>query len=216
MTHGSNRAMTVAVFLDRDGVINENRADYVVHRDQVCFVPGALRALALLAAAGLPCHVVTNQAAVGHGLLSEDDLAGIHDYIAAAVRRAGGAVAGFHACPHRREDGCGCRKPQPGLFTRAAAEHGLTLARSYYIGDALTDVRAGQAAGLTTILVRTGRGRAQVLHDEARHLHGYYVARDLHQAARWIVAREGAPWASRLPPPLAALLRHGVPSLERA
>jgi D-glycero-D-manno-heptose 1,7-bisphosphate phosphatase len=189
--------MSSAVFLDRDGVINENRADYILQPDEIEFVPHVWHGLALLAAAGLPCYVLTNQAAVGRGLLSEAGLAAIHERIAAAARQAGAPLAGFYHCPHRPEEHCACRKPRIGLFERAAAEHGLTLGRSYYIGDALSDVQAGQAAGCTTILVRTGRGRCQILEDEARHLRGYYVARHLEQAAAWIIRREQAVQAAR-------------------
>ena len=89
-------------------------------------------------------------------------------------------------CPHRPEDQCGCRKPRPGLFVQAAHDHGLDLGRSYYVGDALTDVAAGQAAGCTTVVVRTGRGLAQILCQQAQPYSGYYVARDLLHAARFI------------------------------
>src|SRR5262249_31656626 len=73
-----------------------------------------------------------------------------------------------------------------------ASEHGIILSRSYYVGDALTDVQAGQAAGCTTILVSTGRGLCQILDEEARRLSGFYVARNLEQAAAWIIRREQA------------------------
>src|SRR5579883_3144754 len=129
--------MSSAVFLDRDGVINENRADYILHPDEVEFVPRVLRGLALLAAAHLPCYVVTNQAAVGRGLLSEAGLAAIHERIAAEAQKAGARLAGFYHCPHRADERCRCRKPRIGLFEQAAAEHGITLERSYYIGGGL-------------------------------------------------------------------------------
>ncbi|HZS90914.1 MAG TPA: HAD family hydrolase [Chloroflexota bacterium] len=192
--------MSSAVFLDRDGVINENRADYILHPDEVEFVPRVLRGLALLAAAHLPCYVVTNQAAVGRGLLSEAGLAAIHERIAAEAQKAGARLAGFYHCPHRADERCRCRKPRIGLFEQAAAEHGITLERSYYIGDALTDIQAGQAAGCTTILVSTGRGRSQILDEEARRLRGFYVARNLEQAAAWIIGREQALQAQRRRP----------------
>ncbi len=182
--------MTVAVFLDRDGVINENRADHVIHPDDVRLVPGALGALALFARVGLPCYVVTNQAIVGRGVLSQPALDSIHHSISEAVRRAGGAIAGFYYCPHTPEQQCACRKPLPGLLQQAADDHDLDLTRCYLIGDALSDVQAAQAAGCTPILVRTGRGLTQMLHEDARHLRGYYVAAHPRQAARWIVQRE--------------------------
>jgi D-glycero-D-manno-heptose 1,7-bisphosphate phosphatase len=184
--------MSIAVFLDRDGVINENRADHILHPEQLEFVPRVFQGLASLAASQLPCYVVTNQAAIGRGLLSEDGLASIHEHIATRVRMAGGKLAGFYHCPHRAEERCSCRKPRIGMFERAASEHGIILSRSYYVGDALTDVQAGQAAGCTTILVSTGRGLCQILDEDARRLSGFYVARNLEQAAAWIIRREQA------------------------
>ena len=156
------------VFVDRDGVINANRADHVLDWGQFEFLPGVLDALAMLAAAGLPVIVVTNQAAVARGLLSVHDLAEMHRRMAARIRAAGGDVLDVLYCPHDAAARCDCRKPKPGLFFQAARLHDIDPAASYYVGDALTDIQAGQAAGCTCILVRTGRGRPQHLRDEAR------------------------------------------------
>jgi D-glycero-D-manno-heptose 1,7-bisphosphate phosphatase len=178
--------MQPAIFLDRDGVINENRADHVTCWAEFVLVPGVLAGLRALYALGLPLFVVTNQASVGRGLLTAEALEALHARMCALLADHGARITAVYACPHRPEDLCGCRKPRPGLFFRAAREHELDLGHSYYIGDALTDVAAGQAAGCTTVLVQTGRGRVQTLHQHAQGYSGYYVVRNLAHAARFI------------------------------
>lgn len=151
-----------AVFLDRDGVIIENRARYVRAWADVAFLPGALAALATLSRAPLAVVIVTNQSAVGRGLLSESEAEAINAGLLAAIRAAGGRVDAVYLCPHTDADGCDCRKPAPGLLRRAAAELDLDLPRSVLIGDALSDLAAGRAAGVGRVaLVRTGRGAEQ-------------------------------------------------------
>lgn len=151
-----------AVFLDRDGVIIENRDRYVRAWADVAFLPGALAALARLRRAPLAVVIVTNQSAVGQGLLSRADADAINAGVLAAIRAAGGRVDAVYLCPHTDADGCDCRKPAPGLLRRAAADLDLDLSRSVLIGDALSDLAAGRAAGVGRVaLVRTGRGAAQ-------------------------------------------------------
>ena len=178
--------MQPAIFLDRDGVINENRADHVTSWDDFVPVRGALAGLRVLAELGLPVFVVTNQAIVGRGQLAAAALDALHARMCALVACHGGRITQVYTCPHRAEEQCACRKPAPGLFHQAAREHDLDLAGSYYAGDALTDVAAGQAAGCTTVLVRSGRGLTQLLRQQAQTYSGYYVASDLLHAARFI------------------------------
>ena len=178
--------MQPAVFLDRDGVINENRADHVTSWSGFVPVAGALAGLRVLAALGLPIVVVTNQAIVGRDTITQAELDHLHTRMRALIARQGIEIAGVYACPHRVEDRCTCRKPQPGLLFQAAREHELDLTNSYFVGDALTDIAAGQAAGCTTVVVRTGRGRAQTCSQHAQPYTGYYVARNLRHAARFI------------------------------
>ena len=151
-----------AIFLDRDGVIIENRDRYVRAWADVAFLPGALAALARLSRAPLAVVIVTNQSAVGRGLLSEAEAESINNRLLEAIRAAGGRVDASYLCPHIDADGCDCRKPAPGLLRRAAADLDLDLPRSVLIGDALSDLAAGRAAGVGRVaLVRTGRGAAQ-------------------------------------------------------
>ncbi|HEX9696745.1 MAG TPA: D-glycero-beta-D-manno-heptose 1,7-bisphosphate 7-phosphatase [Actinomycetota bacterium] len=173
-----------AVFLDRDGVICENREDYVKSRDEFVFIPGAVRAVADLTRAGHPVFVVTNQSAIGRGVIAAGDVDAIHDAMCEAIEAEGGRIEGIFVCPHAPADGCGCRKPAAGLLREAAARHRLDLARSWLVGDAATDCEAAATAGCGSVLVLTGRGRAH-----ERDAKPGFVARDLAEAARWILDR---------------------------
>ncbi|MCC6188282.1 MAG: HAD-IIIA family hydrolase [Anaerolineales bacterium] len=148
-----------AIFLDRDGVIIENRADYVKTQQEIVFIPGALAALALAAREpGYRLVVVTNQSAIGRGVLSPLMAEAINDYVRQQVVAAGGRLDGLYVCPHAPGAGCACRKPEPGMLLQAAEALGLDLPASVMIGDSLSDIQAGRAAGTRTLLVRTGLG----------------------------------------------------------
>jgi D-glycero-D-manno-heptose 1,7-bisphosphate phosphatase len=161
--------MTPAVFLDRDGVIIENRAEYVRRWADVAFLPGALAALARLAHSSFPIIIVTNQSAVGRGLLPLAEAEAINGRIVATVSAAGGRIDAVYMCPHTPADDCPCRKPRPGMLLQAARERGLELGRSLLIGDSISDLLAARAAGLTRFgLVRTGLGATQAEQPQAR------------------------------------------------
>lgn len=148
-----------AVFLDRDGVINENvDGDYVRAWEGFRFLPGSLEAIARLTAAGWPVVVVTNQQGIGKGLMEASVLDAIHARMLEAVSAAGGQISAVRYCPHLEALACACRKPKPGLLTQAASDLGLDLSASVLIGDALSDIDAALAAGCHAVLVRTGRG----------------------------------------------------------
>lgn len=148
-----------AIFLDRDGVINENRADHVTSWEDFRFIPGALDSIRELSETGLPIFVVTNQAAVNRGLMTEETLHEIHDRMKAAITEAGGRITEVYYCPHDNHEACTCRKPGSGMLLKAAAEHDIDLTQSFMVGDAWTDVAAGIGAGAKSILLMTGRGR---------------------------------------------------------
>ena len=145
-----------AILLDRDGVINRERSDYVKSWEEFEFLPGALLALKRLAAYPWPIIVITNQSAVGRELISEADLVAIHARMIEAVYQAGGRIDAIFACPHRPEDHCDCRKPRPGLLLQAAQSFQAELRRCIFIGNALTDYQAAAAVNCPTILVNSG------------------------------------------------------------
>lgn len=146
-----------AVFLDRDGVINADRDDYVKNTAELAiypFAPGAIRALN---DDGWLVVVVSNQQGTAKGIISEADLSGIEREIVRQVESAGAKIAGFYYCRHLATDNCDCRKPQPGLLLQAAREHGINLKQSVMVGDSERDIIAGKAAGCKTVLVLTGK-----------------------------------------------------------
>jgi D-glycero-D-manno-heptose 1,7-bisphosphate phosphatase len=154
--------MQPALFLDRDGVIIENRPDYVRGWQDVEIYPQALAALAALQASPYRIVIVTNQSAVGRGLVPLKTAEAINRKLVQAIQAAGGRVDAVFMCPHAPGDHCLCRKPKPGLLLQAAGRLSLDLSASVLVGDALTDVMAGRAAGVArSLLVLTGRGAEQ-------------------------------------------------------
>ena len=151
-----------AIFLDRDGVINRERADYVKAWDEFEFLPAVLPALRTLARLDVPILVISNQSAIGRGLVSQATVEAIHQRARRLIEQAGGRVDGFFVCPHRPDEGCDCRKPKPGLLLQAAAAFAVDLAEAVFIGDARSDYQAALAAGCRPLLVRSGRQGAQL------------------------------------------------------
>ena len=149
---------TPAIFLDRDGVLNENYPTHVKSWSEFRFLPHTLNALRVLARVNVPIIVITNQAIINRGSISANQVDEIHRRMVARIRAARGRVDRVYLCPHRQDERCNCRKPAPGMLLRAAEELDIDLTRSVLVGDAITDVIAGQRAGCGTILVQTGRG----------------------------------------------------------
>jgi len=146
------------VLLDRDGVINADSPDHIRSVADWRPLPGSLAAIARLHEAGLPVVVCTNQSGLARGLFSPASLAEIHQHMEAAVRAAGGALAGIFVCPHGPDAGCDCRKPRPGLLLRALEALHSPAGRAVFIGDSGRDLAAAEAAGVEPVLVRSGNG----------------------------------------------------------
>lgn len=185
----SSRAERGAVFVDRDGVICENRPDHVRTWSEFQFVPGSVEALAALRRAGIPMFVVTNQSVIGRGMVNRRTLDQIHERMLDVFHGSGVVIESVLVCPHHPDDQCGCRKPEPGLLLGAAARYKVDLSRSFMIGDALTDIEAGARASCTTILVKTGRGADAAAAIEGSRYKPDFVADDLVDAAIWILAQ---------------------------
>ena len=148
------------VILDRDGVLNRERADgWVTSIDEWEWEPGALDAVARLARSGVRISVVTNQSCIGRGVATRTAVDGLHRAITDELRERFDIEVDVYVCPHVDEDDCACRKPQPGLILAAMRRHGSDPDRTIMIGDDVRDVTAGTRAGVGTILVRTGKGR---------------------------------------------------------
>lgn len=186
-----DRLLKKAVFLDRDGTINEER-EYLWQVEEFRFIDGAIEGIRLLNAAGFMVVVVTNQSGIGRGYYTEDDLERLHRYMDAELEKSGVKIAACYYCPHHPLHGvgqyateCACRKPLPGMLLQAARELDIDLAASWMVGDKKADVDAGVAAGCRPVLVRTGYGEAETgLLSE-----GVPVVKDLLEAARLIISR---------------------------
>ena len=175
--------MNPAIFLDRDGVLIENRSDYVRDWSQVKIIPEAIHALSLATARHYKIVIVTNQSAVGRGFILQAHAEEINRRLVNLIHLHGGQVEGVYMCPHKPDNDCFCRKPRPGLLLQAARELALDLQRSWMIGDAWSDLQAGQRAGVRhTVLVRTGRGHEQLLQPCPEELVGHLIFDNLPMA----------------------------------
>ena len=178
-----NEFMQPAVFLDRDGVLIENREDYVRDWSQVVFLPKAITALQKFGSAGYKLVLVTNQSAVGRGLMSLETANEINNKLVKVVEDRGGRLDAVYMCPHAPSDNCDCRKPRQGLFLHASRDLSLDLKSSWMIGDAWSDLLAGQEAGLRgMVMVKTGRGANQLQLPKPEKLNEFIVVGDLSEA----------------------------------
>lgn len=183
-------SMLPAIFLDRDGVIIENRPNYVRSWNEVVIYPQALEALVKLNSSPYKIVIITNQSAVGRGIIPLEVAWDINRRLVEVIEKAGGRVDGIFMCPHAPDEGCDCRKPKPGLFFQAARDLSIDLQRSIMIGDALSDLLAGQAAGIPrTALVLTGRGTEQTELPPHPGLEPYQVFESLAEALEDIASR---------------------------
>jgi D-glycero-D-manno-heptose 1,7-bisphosphate phosphatase len=171
-----------AIFLDRDGVINVEPIDYVKSWGEFTFLPGSLQALKALTRLSWPVIVVTNQAGIGRGLMTEQTLLEIHANMLEQIHQAGGRIDAIYYCPHHPDDHCSCRKPLPGMFLRAAQDLRIDLSCSYMIGDTEKDLYAAHAAGCYPVFVESG-----LVYRHPGHLpFGYHACKDLAAAAAWL------------------------------
>jgi len=182
--------MHAAVFLDRDGTVNEE-VNYLDDVENLRLIQGAGQAVHLLNQAALPAILVTNQSAIGRGYFSTARLDELHRELDRQLAAHDAHLDAVYYCPHHPDEACTCRKPQPGLLEQAAEEHGLDLSRCFLVGDKASDLEAGRRAGCRTVLVLTGYGAEQRAAIEASTPPDC-VARDLLEAVQWILTREEA------------------------
>jgi len=190
--------MNKAVFLDRDGTVNEE-VGYMTDLGMLRLIPGAADAIRRLNEAGFKVVLVTNQSGVARGYFPESLVQEAHGLLGKMLAEHGARLDAVYYCPHHPTAGdteytmaCDCRKPGIGLIARAARELDIDLGRSYMIGDKWTDVEMGQRAGMKSVLVKTGfkeddPGNIRPAHVKAPD----FIAHDLAEAAEWIL-RSGA------------------------
>ena len=186
---------SIAVFLDRDGTINEE-VGYVNHVDRLKLIDGAAEAVALLRQNGLKTIVVTNQAGVARGYYPAEHLPKLHERLRELLSAEGAELDAIYYCPHHPDVGeppfrqdCDCRKPKLGMIRRAEKELGVDAQRSYMVGDKISDVEFGRKAGCRSILLLTGYGKGELeYHRHQLSSEPDYIADDLLDAAKWIVS----------------------------
>lgn len=162
------------VLVDRDGTINRE-VNHLADPDRLELLPGAAEGLIRMEEAGLPLVVVTNQAQIGRGLLSEERLQEIHARLDEMLTAEGVHIRRWYWCPHPPEDHCDCRKPRPRMLHRAIKDQGGTLERLWMIGDKLSDLQAGRAVSAGCILVATGYGAEHRKLPESRDCVDHFV-----------------------------------------
>ena len=194
----TSTALRPAVFLDRDGTINEQMG-YVNHISRFQMLPGVTEAIRRLNEAQIPVVVVTNQSGLARGYFPAELLAAVHEKLAALLAEEGAHVDGIYVCPHHPEAkkdeyrvNCNCRKPKPGLLLQAAAEMGLDLARSFVVGDRWSDLKTAKACGALPVLVLTGYGRGDAQYiGPTQEVQPVFVGVDLAEAVQWILRKNG-------------------------
>jgi D,D-heptose 1,7-bisphosphate phosphatase len=188
---------TAAIFLDRDGVINEE-VGYLDNLEKLKIIPCAFDAIRLINASGMKAVVISNQSGVARGFLTEEFVRQTNDRVQAMLRERQAVLDSFYYCPHHPTEGaapyrrmCDCRKPAPGMFLRAAKDLNIDLELSYMVGDRFLDMEAAQTAGVKGVLVRTGYGR-DLLQDDGpdrstEENKPDFIATDILEAVQWIL-----------------------------
>ncbi|MBR6026000.1 MAG: D-glycero-beta-D-manno-heptose 1,7-bisphosphate 7-phosphatase [Neisseriaceae bacterium] len=160
------------IILDRDGVINKDRNDYVKSAEEWVLIPQSADAIAFLNQSGYTVAVATNQSGIGRGLFTMHDLNQIHAKMYRTVQQAGGNITGVWFCPHTPEDECECRKPKTGMIRDIITRFGALPEETYLVGDSLRDLQAIEEVGGMPVLVLTGKGQKTLeQHEEQLPLH---------------------------------------------
>ncbi len=185
--------MRPAVFIDRDGTLIEERG-YLDRLDLLYVFPWTADAIRLLNRAGFAVVVITNQSAIGRGIIDEAFLREVHDELDRRLAAGGARIDAYYFCPHhpaaeieRYRQVCRCRKPGPGMIEQACGDLELDPARSVMVGDRWLDVLAGKAAGTRTVLVRTGHGGHEADHPPGGAAAADAILNNLMEATGWIL-----------------------------
>jgi len=182
----NNNKNQKVIFLDRDGVINENAksGNYIKNLEELKLISLVKEAVHSLKDAGYILFIISNQAGINRRLISKENFKDINQYIS---RELAIPLENMYYCPHKKEENCECRKPKSGLLTRASIEHKISLPESYYIGDSLDDIIAAKAVGCKMIFVLTGRGNEQVKDIQSCKYKPNLIAKNLYEASNFIL-----------------------------
>jgi len=147
-----------AIFLDRDGVVNENRDDYVKNKNEFIFLPQVFTAINKFNQMGFLTIIITNQSAINRGIITKTQLDDIHTFMLNELEKNSCKITKIYFCPHRPDEDCSCRKPQTGLLTRAIEDFDIDISNSWLIGDKESDILAAKKIGLKSIFVNEENG----------------------------------------------------------
>ncbi len=176
------------IFLDRDGVINEDSDAYIKSPEEFFFIPQSPEAVALLNQNGFEVIIITNQSMIGREMVGLDALEAIFEKMTKGIAAAGGRIKDVFYCPHAPDQGCSCRKPLPGLIHQAQKKYAIDLGTTVMIGDSARDIECGINGGCgATCLVATGRGPSARKALKQKGITPDHFADNLYQAARWII-----------------------------
>jgi D-glycero-D-manno-heptose 1,7-bisphosphate phosphatase len=183
-----NRVGPRIIFLDRDGVINRDSSEYIKSWAEFQFLPRSIEALRVLKQHRFKVFVVTNQSAVGRGLITRGELLQMHAKMMTEIEAGGGLIQDIFFCPHLPQDRCGCRKPEPGLILAAHRKYSLALSQAYLVGDSAEDIECASRANCgNAILVKTGNSSQAERSLAAINLAPAHIAPDLFAAVTWII-----------------------------
>ncbi len=174
------------ILLDRDGVLNEDRSDFVKSPDELVMLPGAAEAVARLKKAGHEIAIVTNQSCIGRGIITSDILDSIHRKLLSIIREKGGDIDAIYIAPDAPWEASENRKPGAGMLLQAMERFRKSPKQAILIGDALRDLQAAQKAGCHRVLVQTGKGRKTQKEGLSPDLMPVSVARDLDEAVIFV------------------------------
>ena len=160
--------MKKAIFLDRDGVINLEKKDYVKSIKEFQMIDNVPKAIATLKEKGFLIIVITNQSAINRKLLKIEVLNEIHNHLQKILRNNNTSIDYFYFCPHKPDEKCNCRKPNPGMLLKAAQEHDIDMNQSFMIGDSLTDIQAAKKAGCEGILLNQNQSLLQLITEKLK------------------------------------------------
>lgn len=193
----ANTELSAAIFVDRDGTLNED-IGYVSTPDELVLYPWAAEAVRLINTSGFLAIVITNQSGIARGLYTEETLEVIHSSMIEQLARKGARIDGVYYCPHHPEIGaapyrraCECRKPQIGMLDRAARDHNINLPRSFVIGDKASDIKLAENAGARAALVLTGYGQETLARPDRWPCAPEIVAENLLEAVKRILDTGG-------------------------
>jgi len=178
--------MDKVVFLDRDGVISKDSPLHIKSWEEFHFLPNSKDGIKLLNDHGFHIILITNQSVIARKMVTVEGLDYIHDMMKKEIEEHGGRIEKIYYCPHHPDDGCECRKPNPGMLLKAIEENDVDASKSFMVGDRMMDVEVGKKVGCRTIIIPSELGIQEM---EESSLEPDYIAKDLLDASKWIIKK---------------------------